>query len=144
MKTIKFYIVLSLVLVLAAVTSAFAASIGEINTQASGNHGIHYQVNIHSSYEKTLCNTYLIEIRDGQRQLVAPPQRYISGVTRYDFYERGPASGVRVASLVLATYGQHYVCDVELFTTPAVMRGPYLNGQTYRFDLYPKAQPSKP
>ena len=143
MKTTKIYTVLSLALIFAAFTSTFGATIGKITGEGVMNKGIHHQVNVNLAEEQSLCNTYLIEVRDGFGQLVAPAQRLIQGVVIYDFFERGPASGVRVATLVRENYGHHYICENELFTTPAVVFGPFLVGQTYRFDLFPSSQPNK-
>ena len=142
MKTTKIYTALSLALIFAAATSVFSAKIGK-TTQISGNPGIRYQVNIHLTGEINVCNTYLVEIRDGKGQLVAPAKHYISGVSRYEFSERGPGSGVRIAALVVSNIGDRFVCDKELFTTPVPMAGPFLNYQIYRFDLFPKAQGSR-
>ncbi len=144
MKTTKISIIISLALIFASVTSAFANSIGDIARNTSPNRGITHQVNvIILSGEQNLCNTYLIEVRDGQGQLVAPAQRYVSGVAKYLFFERGPATGVRIAFLVRANFGDHFICEIELFTAPVYVMGPFLNGQTYRYDLYPNTQPSK-
>lgn len=143
MKTTKIYAILSLLLVVSSLTTLFANTSGELIIKSQISRGITHQVNVYLSTEKTICNTYLVEVRDGAGQLVAPAQVYVSGVTSYRFYERGPASGVRVASLVLMHYGKHYVCDVELFTKAVKLTGSFLNGQTYRYDLFPSALPFK-
>ena len=143
MKTTKIYTVLSIALIFAVSYTTYGAVTGKINGEGSVNKGILYRVNVNLSSEKTLCNTYLIEVRDGQGKLVDLPQRYIMGVSQYDFSERGPASGVRIAYLVRAEYGDHFLCEYELFTTPAAVNGPFLIGQTYRFDLFPSFLPNK-
>jgi hypothetical protein len=143
MKTTKIYTVLSLVMFFAAVSTSFASAIGKITGEGVVNRGIHHVVNVNLSVDKPLCNTYLIEIRDGHGQLIAPAQRYTPGIGKYEFFERGPATGVRVASLVRSEYGDHFICEYELFTRPAVVAGQFLTGQTYRFDLFPSLQPNK-
>jgi hypothetical protein len=143
MKTTKNYLILSFAMILAAVTSTFANGIEKINGQPAVNTGIRHQVNVIVTIDKPLCNTYLVEIRDGHGQLVAPAQRFTPGITKYTFSERGPAEGVRIARLVIADYPHHFVCENELFTTPAIIVGKFLNGQTYRFDLFPSLQPIK-
>lgn len=142
MKTTKITTVLSLVLFFTAFSTTFAAGIDKLTRQQAVN-GILHQVNVIIANEKPLCNTYLIEIRDGKGQLIAPAQRYVSGITKYTFAERGPATGVRVALLKRANFGDHYICEYELFTTPAYVTGPFLIGQTYRFDLFPSYEPNK-
>jgi hypothetical protein len=143
MKTIKIYAILGLIMFFSTVTLSFADGINNFPRQPFVSGAINYQVNVDITYEKPLCNIYLIEIRDGNGVLVAPAQRYISGVSQYNFKERGPASGVRVAILKRAIFGDHFVCLYELFTPPVVICGPFQVGQTYRFDLIPSWEPSK-
>jgi hypothetical protein len=143
MKTTKIYALLTFAVIFAAATASFGAAIGGITTDDVRTKGIHHHVNVILTGEISLCNTYLIEIRDGSGQLVAPAQTFKPGVSGYDFYERGPSSGIRVARLVRANNGKSYICDKELFTTPAYVLGPFLNGQTYRYDLFPSLQSNK-
>jgi hypothetical protein len=143
MKTTKLFSTFSLALIIAFATSTFANTTGKITIENTACRGIQHHVNLTIANEQALCNTYLIEIRDGKGQLVAPAKAYVSGVTGYDFFERGPASGIRVATLVRANFGHHFICEMELFTTPAAVQGPFLNGQVYRFDLFPNIQPNK-
>ena len=143
MKTTKIYTLLSLALIFVAATSAFSLNTGNKAATISGNPGIRYQVSIHLAGENMLCNMYVVEILDGNGQLVAPAKPYISGVSTYEFSERGPSTGVRIAALVISNIGYRYVCEKELFTTPVPMAGPVLNYQVYKFDLFPKFQGSK-
>lgn len=143
MKTTKIFSVLSLALILCAVSSVFSAPIDTKNNQVSANPAIRYHVNISISIDKPLCNLWLVKILDGNGRMVAPAQQFISGVTRYNFTERGPATGIRIAVLVKYQYGDHFVCETELFTTPAMLKGTFLNGETYRFDLFPTLAPVK-
>jgi hypothetical protein len=96
------------------------------------------------SNEQQPCNTYIIEIRDGRGQLVAPAQRYVGGISKYDFYERGPAYGVRIAILKRAYFGDHFICEIEFYTMPAMVNGPFQVGKTYRYDLFPVTALPKP
>ena len=143
MKTTKFFSVLSLALIFSAAISASAATIGTKADRISVNAVVNHHVNVTVSNDKKLCNVYLVEILDGQGRLVAPAKPLGSGVAQYDFYERGPASGVRVAVLVLAPAHSHFQCDRELLTSPVVVAGPFVAGQTYRYDLFPQEQPFK-
>ena len=102
-----------------------------------------HHVNVNLTVDKRICNWYLVEILDGQGRLVAPAKNYVPGVSAYDFYERGPASGVRIAVLVLAPMNSHFICETELFTAPAMISGKFLPGQTYRYELNPQSQPFK-
>jgi hypothetical protein len=143
MKTTKIFSVLSLVLIFAAVTSTFAAAIDNKNNPVNANQVIRYHVNIAMTSESQLCNMWLVEILDGNGRLVAPAKPYSSNVTRYDFFERGPVTGTRIAVLVINQYGDHYICDRELFVKPDALSGTFLNGQTYRFDLFPTVHATK-
>ena len=143
MKTTRIFSAISMVMIFATATASFGNNTGKVTVVNPTSKGIQHHVNIVIDNEQTLCNTYLVEIRDGKGQLVAPVQVYVSGVSNYDFFERGPATGVRIASLVRATFGHHYICEIELFTKPAFIYGKFLNGQVYRYDLFPSSQPNK-
>ena len=143
MKTNKIFSVLSLVLIFAAVTSSFCGAIDNKNNPVASNSLVRYHVNVILQGEKPLCNIWLVEIIDGNGRLVAPAKPYVSGVTGYDFFERGPVSGARVAVLLKNQFGDRYICETELFTNPAILFGPFLTGQTYRFDLFPTSQAPK-
>jgi hypothetical protein len=143
MKTTKMYFALSLALIFAVSTSTFAAATGKIPVQPKVSRGIQHHVNVSLSSNKPLCNTYLVEIRDEHGQLIAPAQPYIGGVTGYDFFERGPSEGIRVALLTRANFGDRYICEMELFTSPVVLKGLFEIGKTYRYDLFPSTQPNK-
>ncbi len=139
MKTANFFSVLSIVLIFAAATSAFAGNIDQKKEGPAGSL-IRYQVNVILAAETPLCNTWMVKIVDGQGRQVAPVKPYVSGTTQYEFTERGPVTGTRIALLVKYMFGDHFVCANELFTAPAVLKGTFLNGQTYRFDLFPTTQ----
>jgi hypothetical protein len=144
MKTTKIFSVLSLALIFAAVTTSFSGNIETKKEAASVTSTlIRYQVNVSISSEKVLCNLYLVKIIDGQGRQVGPAKQYIPAISKYDFFEKGPVSGARIAVLVKYQYGDHYECEAELFTTPAALFGKFENGRTYRFDLFPTTQPSK-
>lgn len=143
MKTTKFFSVLSLALIFSAVTSVSAGTIGTKADQIAVLPTVNHHVNVIVSDDRATCNTYQVEILDGRGRLVAPPQTYRPGVSKYDFYERGPVTGVRIAVLVLAPSHSHFICDRELFTTPVILSGKFLPGQTYRYDLFPQTQAPK-
>jgi hypothetical protein len=143
MKTTKMISALSLALILFAAISASSAPIDKKNGQPAANPAVNHHVNVLVRIDKPLCNYYQVEILDGNGRLVAPPKAFVPGVTAYDFYERGPASGIRIAALVLSPAHSHFVCDTELFTAPVVISGPFESGRTYRYDLFPKTQISR-
>ena len=143
MKTTKIFSVLSLALIFAAVTSVFSATIGTKN-DPTVNPVIRYHVNIQLTLEKPLCNIWLVKILDENGRMVAPAKPYIPGVVGYDFYEKGPVKGSRIAVLVKYKGGDHYVCETELFTAPARITGQFFNGETYRFELAPTTLVPKP
>ena len=109
MKTTKFFSALSFAMIFSAAT--FAATIGGVtkNDPISINPVVNHHVNVNLTIDKRICNWYLVEILDGQGRLVAPAKNYVPGVSAYDFYERGPASGVRIAVLVLAPMNSHFI-----------------------------------
>ena len=143
MKATKNYTALSFALIFAATLYASASFAGLDPKGISGTACIRYQVNVMINNEKPLCNTYLIEIRNERGALVAPARVFTPGVTQYSFYERGPASGFRIARLVRAEFGDRYICEHELFARPAIQKGTFEPGKTYRFDLFPSLAPPK-
>jgi hypothetical protein len=137
MKTTKIFSVLSLALIFATVTTVFAGNNGKNDGQVAPNTLIRYHVNINLSLDFPLCNLWMVKIIDGNGVEVAPAKAYNTGVSQYEFFERGPAEGTRIAVLVRYQYGDHFQCVPEFFVQPAFLSGKFLNGQTYRFDLYP-------
>jgi hypothetical protein len=152
MKTTKNYLALIIALILSTVNGIYASNPQGKNTQASVNPVIRYQVNIYvPASEKPLCNLYQVEILNGNGYQVVPAKIFTPGVSVYEFFERGPVNGWRIARLVLAPIGKdgeqgsgrRYQCEIEYYTKPVVLQGPFANGQTYRFDLFPQVQKSK-
>jgi hypothetical protein len=106
---------------------------------------VRYAVNVHLSIDKTLRNTYQVELLDAAENLVAPRQIFVPGTSLYNFYEQTrQTSGIRIARLVPVIYpDEHFVAEPDLFTPPAVLVITFVDGQTYSFDLYPQCKPSK-
>jgi hypothetical protein len=107
-----------------------------------------YQVKINLPSEQELCNLYQVEILDGNGYQVAPAKILVNGNGRYDFFEKGPVRGIRIARLVIvpidnvsSTVLEQAPCAFEYITMPAVSRGPFANGQTYVFELFPQIRP---
>ena len=137
MKTTKIFSVPSLALIFVTATSLFAGNTDKKAEQAATNALIRYQVNIVMPTEMPLCNLWLVKIVDGNGREVAPAKAFSTGVSRYEFFERGPVEGARTAVLEIYQFGDHFLCAAEFYVAPASLSGKFLNGQTYRFDLYP-------
>lgn len=101
---------------------------------------ITYVVTVHMFAEADLCNQYAVILRDANGGMVAPPQAFIHGKDKYVFTERGPVYSRRVTNFVIVPIQSDYVCPIELYTSPAAKDGPFLNGVSYYFDLYPSPQ----
>ena len=101
---------------------------------------ITYVVTVHMFADADLCNQYAIILRNANGGFVAPPQAYQHGKSIYIFTEKGPVYSRRVSNFVVVPYQNDYVCPTELYTSPAAQDGPFLNGSTYYFDLYPSSQ----
>jgi hypothetical protein len=143
MKTTKIISALGLALIFSAVFSVSSVALDNSKKDQISTNSIRYHVNVIVTNDLKIFNVYLVEILDGNGRLVAPARIYKHGVTNYDFYEWGRASGVRVAKLVLAASNTHYAWETELVTTPQVILGPFAPGHTYRFDLFPRAAASR-
>jgi hypothetical protein len=138
MKTTKIFSVLSLALIFVGMSTTYAVNFFTDEPQGLHTASVSYDVNVHLVANNNMCNVYLVQVTDEKGRLVAPLQRYLPGVTKYNFHEQGMMRGkLRIASLIEATYPYHYVCANELYTAPSSKEGPFLYGHTYSFDLYP-------
>ena len=139
MKTKNVLSLLSLALIFAVATSAFAGGIA-IKGGGTANSSIRFTVNVnYSGPEQPLLASYELQIYNERHQMVAPPQMLMPGKTQYTFFERGPADGVRIAVLV-----KSLIDNAEpwwsFVAEPCAVKGPFEIGQNYRFDLYPTLQ----
>jgi len=127
MKTIKFFSVLSLVLILAGTTAVYSGTKPTIK----------YVVIIHLDKNVDLCNTYLVQVMDENGNPVVHPQVYIPGTNKYIFNET-PSTRVkvRIASLI-SLNGKAPACGIDLNTPKEMKVKLFHPGQTYGFDLYP-------
>jgi hypothetical protein len=147
MKATKNYLFLFAALIISAMNSAFATNPDGKASRPPVNASIRYQVRVDLPAEQSLCNVYQVEILDGRGFQVAPAKVFVAGVSLYDFYERGPVKGVRIARMVIAPFGKdgdhHFICDREYFTSPVAIQGLFENSQTYKFELFPQVRPIK-
>lgn len=140
MKTSTFFAALCLGLVCLLSATVFA---GGIATKGNGtaNASIRYAVNIqYNGPDKPILASYLVKIYNEKHQLAAPPQNFISGKSQYVFFERGPADGIRIALIEKAIIDSNVEPWWTIVVEPAIVKGPFEVGQTYRFDLFPKLQ----
>lgn len=136
MKATKIFQVLGLALIFASSTTLFA---GNPVTKGTPNTSIRYAVNVqYSGPEIQLLATYLIKIYNEKHQQVSPPQNLIPGKMQYTFFERGPADGIRIAVIEKAIIDGGSEPWWSFVVEPAIVKGPFEIGQTYRFDLFPK------
>ena len=141
MKTTKFFSVLSLVLIFAAVNSAFADDNPRDKSKKPDIPNIRYEVAIHLSLGASLCNTYYIQITDESGRLAAPRKAFVPGTSKYVINEMFSVPGrARIVSLVLPSNVDPYACPNNLITRPDVKVGPFFSGLTYSFDIFPLLQ----
>ena len=109
--------------------------------EAKMGNQLSYIVTIHLKYEKPLCNRYLVKLIDGDGREIAAPVNYDPNTSVYTFRESTYASsGVRMARLDVVVYpGEHFVCAQEFTTDPEIKTLAFKNGDSFTFDLYPKA-----
>ena len=143
MKTTKFFSVLSLALIFAGVNAVYSNTVVTGNPQKLINSTIRYEVTVHLELGINICNSnlYLVEVTDETGRLVAPAKIFVPGISKYVFNETVSVKGrLRVASLVLPSNVDPFVCPNNLITKPDVKIGPFIQGMTYIFDLYPVTQ----
>jgi hypothetical protein len=137
MKTIKFFPVLSLVLIFAGATAVYSGTKPTVKSGKLIKSTINYDVRIHLDKSVRLCNTYLVLVTDENGKPVAHPQVFVPGISKYVFNESTSAPvKVRIASLI-SYNGDFPVCGINLVTQKDIMIRQFLPGQTYWFDLYP-------
>ena len=135
MKTTKLFSILSLAIIFVGINAAYSKE----NPKGLHTASASYDVYVHLVGVNSLCNDYQVQVTDEKGRLVAPVQRFVPGVTRYNFHEQGLMRGkLRIANLIRVTYPNHFVCVNDLITAPAAKQGPFLMGHTYSFDLYPQ------
>ena len=138
MKTTKIFSVLSLVLIFATVNTVYSKGRTTDNRMQAEKKTIRHEVTIHHSLGFTLCYNYLVKITDANGRLVAPPQVFVPGISKYVFTENvSNSSNVRIASLSLPENVDPYFCATNLNAKSDPMTGPFISGKTYSFDLYP-------
>jgi hypothetical protein len=141
MKTTKLFSVLSLVLIFAGANTIYADNNPISKSKKPGVPNIRYEVAIHLSLGATFCNTYLVQVTDESGRLVAPPEIFVPGTSKYVFNELFSVPGrARIASLVLPANVDPYICPSNLITKPDVKMGPFLPGHTVSFNLFPEIQ----
>jgi hypothetical protein len=141
MKTTKFFSVLSLALIFAGVNAIYADNNPNNKSSKPAVPTIRYEVAIHLSLGASLCNTYWVQVTDETGRLVAPRKAFDPGISKYVFNELFSVPGrARIASLVLPSNFDPFVCQNILVTKPDVQMGPFLPGRTVSFDLFPLIQ----
>jgi hypothetical protein len=140
MKTTKYFPAISLILLFAGVTAVFSGN--RPTSSSSGQYikqSIRYEVRIHLDRHFESCNKYLVQVTDENGRTVAEPQRFVPGTSNYNFLEAPSAvpGKVRIASLVLYTNSYNPDC-ANLSTKSKVKLGPFIQGQVYSFDLWPR------
>jgi hypothetical protein len=139
MKTINRISALSFLLLFAVVT-AFAANPVSV-TRIQAKSAIAHQVNFPIMPDNSFCGNYVVEVRNQAGQLVAPPQNFVPGQSRYMFFEKADLSGgevTRTAILRNAGGTVHSVCNWVITAEPATLKTNFLPGNVYNYNLYPK------
>jgi len=139
MKTLTIISALSLALIITGTNAGYAKNgVKSVNSGPNPTINVKYQVTVNLEVSRTLCNTYQVEMLDANGRLVAPAQIYDPGTVNYIFEEQTrQTAGIRIARLVPFWGGDHFVCEQELFTPPAVRLLNFKDGQAYFFNLYP-------
>jgi len=111
------------------------SSVRNNNNLANGGY-IHYQVNIHKNWAITHNSCpMMVSITDRSNVLIGLPQLYHQNINTYDFYEIGPVSGIRKATITTSQsqFDNNACYAVSLSDSKS---GTFYNGGNYVFDLY--------
>ena len=138
MKTLKFFSVLSLVLIFAGVNVVYSNNGLTDNAKQVSRATIRYEVNIILPKDANFCNTYLVQVSDENGNPVAHPQVFFPGINKYVFNETvSGRAKVRVATFEILQNFAIKGCPVNLITKPDVIMGTFFPFETYYFNLYP-------
>jgi hypothetical protein len=136
----KKLIILSAVSTAVILFSVNLNSSGQNKIPAKGITIVQYQVNIHPGWKVShqAC-PMMVEMTNGSGMLTGQFQFYQVGINTYNFYEIGPVSGTRRATLINAGEGlTNDVCwDISLWGSRT---GTFLTGEIYTFDLFESAK----
>jgi hypothetical protein len=97
-----------------------------------------FEVVVHVSNENSICNSFLVVLKDETGRSIGPAQKYVPGISVYDFFEMVSGSGKRIASFVMDPATVRIACPTELFTASAILNGKFIEGGSYTLDLYPQ------
>jgi hypothetical protein len=135
MKTLKTIAILSFILIVFAAEAINPVQSNSANPQPiTGN--IKYKVVIHvnPSLSVPTSTTFWVVLSDGNGRRIGI-QEYVMGVNTYYFSEPGPATGARVARVIIEPHGG---AVTPFYCNPDVKYGTFRNGVTYQFNMYPK------
>jgi hypothetical protein len=139
MKTTKFFSILSLVLIIAAVSAVLSTKALTGDAKQAGKATYRYEVYVKIQSDLSFCNTYVVQLSDEKGKPVAHPQLYVSGIDKYVFTEVvSPRPTVRVASFEVFQNPALLGCPINLFTKPDINTGPFVPFETYVFMLLPQ------
>jgi hypothetical protein len=135
MKTTKILSAISLILIFAA-NSLFASrntigDPGSVEKQKLVTYEV--KVNFAPNFPGATSH-YMILITDGQGRQFGPGQEYHPGINTYTFTEAGSFRGTRIAAMVPLHANQS-----GWYIPPSVIKGNFVGGQTYIFNLTPQA-----
>jgi hypothetical protein len=139
MKTTKLISALTLGIILTGTVIAFAGNPHLNRVYPQGAHSIVYEVLIHQPDNGLAHNSYLVQLIDQAGRSVSPAQKYVAGVSQYNFYEEGPVTGVRIARMVLVGNNDSSAGFSGLTCKKDVKAGTFKNGSVYIFNLYPQS-----
>jgi hypothetical protein len=142
MKTLERITALSLVLVFAAV-AAYSATIGKIEPNPPANPIVRHVVNVVLPFDRDMCGSYVVEVRNQKGNLVAPAKIFVQGITQYVFYEKSQftqGETSRVALMRSVTSIGAGQCSEIYRAEPSVINAVFEPGKTYNYILYPQLQ----
>jgi len=116
---------------------------GTINESPFSITMIRYEVIVHFAKDMgQITCPLVVTVTDPEGNLIAPPQSFIPGRDIYNFFERGPVTGGRVAHIYIAPGFEGGTC-VPVSGTDS-KKGIFENGKTYKFNLYPPSVSAVP
>ena len=142
MKTTKFYLALSFVLIMTGMNAIYSRALNNTTGGTGSFNGINeitYVVNISPTDSAATFNGYYVMIVDDRGYPVCKPQLFHAGLWTYSFHETGFVPGSRTAKMVM---DPHSIYPSLYIIPPSTMAGPFGPGRIYTFTLIPQRKTS--
>lgn len=140
MKTLKFFAITSLALIIAAALVFPPVFVFGEKAKETSRATLRYEVYLKIQSDIYPCMPYVIQISDENGNPVAHPQEFVPGISKYVFTEQYSSKvKIRIATFDILQNGGVRGCPITITTKPDINVGPYFPFGIYYFRLEPQS-----